>query len=241
MIDSTLERLALTFTVRDIMVPRSSLVCGKSSEECFRLLHEHHDYNLIPLVTDSRVTGYVDRQLGQRSIDLHEDVISDSMSLMDLMDVLRRRTFSFVLVGGRIGGYVHFSDLNNRLVELSFYVLLQAVEHHLIGRIKPLAEGELVDVLGGGRAGQLKKLMSRQALKDANLDIFSVVQLKDILAIAKARTIIDVSDERIDEVYRVRNSVSHAESPLVGSHAEVESVAWVKDYCLGLLEAGASL
>lgn len=66
------------------------------------------------------------------------------------------------------------------------------------------------------------------------------MQLKDILAFARARAIVDLGDEWIAEVYRVRNSVSHAESPLVNSHAQVESVAWVKDYCLGMLDAGAS-
>lgn len=79
-------------------------------------------------------------------------------------------------------------------------------------------------------------------LKDseADLDLFSVMQRKDILTLARARGMIDVGDERIAVVYRVRNSISHAKSPPMNNNAEVGSVAWVKDYCLGMLEAGAS-
>jgi hypothetical protein len=241
MTSGTLERLAATFTVRDVMVPKGRLVCGHDDDECRRLLDEHDDFNLIPLVTSDRLTAYVERELGSREIDLHEDVISDSTSLLDLIDVLRDRTFSFVLAGDRIGGYVHFSDLNNRLVELSLYVLLQAVEHHLIGRIKPLGEGELVAALGGDEAGRLRRLLDRLARNDADLDLFSVMRLKHILSLARARRIIDLGDGDIAKVYRIRNSLSHAQSPLVKTHADVATVAWAKSYCFALLDDGASL
>jgi hypothetical protein len=236
MTTKTLERLASTFTVRDVMVPRYRMVCGQDADDCRRLLAEHDDFNLIPLVDDDRLVGYVERDLGSRQIGLHEDVISDSTSLLDLIDVFRSRTFSFVLAGDKIGGYVHFSDLNNRLVELSLYVLLQAVEHQLNGGIRPVNEMDLRAALGEDRARRLEGDLRRLSKADANLDIFSVMQLKDFMGLARLKRIINATDQEIDEVYRVRNSVSHAEKPLVTKHADVGKVAWVKDFCIAMID-----
>lgn len=100
----TLERLASTFTVRDVMVPRSRLVCGSSPDECARLLAENPEYNLIPVLDGDRIAGYVDRAGGHGGLHLHRDVISDSTSLLDLIDALADQSFRFVLVGPRVEG-----------------------------------------------------------------------------------------------------------------------------------------
>lgn len=241
MTTQTLGRLASTFTVRDVMVPRSRLVCGASTQDCIHLLDANPEYNLIPLLEGDRLTGYVDRVAGEDTIRLDRDVISDSTSLLHLIDLLVGRSFCFVLVGYQVEGYVHFSDLNNRLVELSLYVLLQAVEHHLVGLLGSLPLDEVVSVLGAKRARLLEGLFKHLAETNADLDLLSVMQLKDYLRLANHRGTIGGGEEEINRIYGVRNSVSHARTPLVRAHRDVKDVAWVKNYCMDLLAEGASL
>lgn len=120
-------------------------------------------------------------------------------------------------------------------MELSLYVLLQAVEHHLVGLLGPLADGEAEAALRAKRARHLAGLLEHLAEQEADLDLLSVMQLKDYLRLTRHRGTLLVGEEEIARIYGVRNSVSHAQTPLLRRHEDVKDVAWVKNYCLGLL------
>jgi len=80
-IQETLNRLARQFTARDIMVPRSRLVCGQDEAEARRKLKHHEDFNLIPIMENDRISGFLERDGNTPiRIDLHEHVISDSVA-----------------------------------------------------------------------------------------------------------------------------------------------------------------
>jgi hypothetical protein len=48
-IEETLERLAVTFVVRDIMIPSESLVCAANPPEAAKASDGHPDFNVIPI------------------------------------------------------------------------------------------------------------------------------------------------------------------------------------------------
>jgi hypothetical protein len=112
-LEETLRRLAVTFTVRDIMVPREQLVCGKSETTAAKISLENHEFNVIPIQRRSQLAGYFERDSGKTKRITVRDLTSDGTSLLDLVEILEGREFCFVLSHSRISGYVHYSDLAN--------------------------------------------------------------------------------------------------------------------------------
>ncbi len=56
-IEQTLERLAITFVVRDIiMIPSESLVCAANKPEAAKASDGHPDFNVIPIAHFSGAT-----------------------------------------------------------------------------------------------------------------------------------------------------------------------------------------
>src|SRR2546422_8961439 len=119
----TLSDLARTFTVRQIMVPERKLVRGHDETDAVRLLEQYPDFDVIPIPKSGEITGFQERGASAPHELTREDVVSDGTSVFDLVDVIAKRRHVFVLTGQSIGGYVHFSDLNN-LVKIPFFALL---------------------------------------------------------------------------------------------------------------------
>src|SRR6059058_2794320 len=96
-VEATLERLALTFGVRDVMIPEDRLICADDEADARRQLEHYPDYNLIPFRCDGALHAYLERgSPGPKSITV-ADLISDGTSIPDLVDVLLNREFFFVL------------------------------------------------------------------------------------------------------------------------------------------------
>jgi hypothetical protein len=127
-VEETLKRLAIAFTVKDIMTPRAELVCAVGDIQARRVSDSHPDYDVIPIQQGGTLTGYFERKSRRTKSITPTDLIADGTSLLDLVEILEERQFSFVLSGRKIEGYVHFSDLNHQLVKLTFFVLLEALE-----------------------------------------------------------------------------------------------------------------
>jgi hypothetical protein len=170
-LEQTLARLAEGFTVQDIMVPRESLVCGCGEDSARTLLEEHRDLDVIPIERGGQLVAYLQRGRKKQKDIRMKDVIGDSASLFDLVEVLEGscsedRGFCFVLVRNRIAGYVHYSDLNKDIVKLPFFILLENVEHHLVEGLRPLIkEDNLEAILDADRCERAKEKMCRARLQ----------------------------------------------------------------------------
>ena len=109
-INDTLSRLARAFSVAEIMVNASSLTCAQDEGQALELLNRFPDFDVIPILTATRVSAYVERGSSVAcQIDVN-DLVSDGTSIVDAIDILKFRPRFFVLVSDRIGGYVHYSD-----------------------------------------------------------------------------------------------------------------------------------
>jgi hypothetical protein len=143
------------------------------------------------------------------------------------------------LVGNEIGGYVHFSDLNNPLVKLAFYVIFEAFERHLLTAIHPVTQQEIQKTLGLERLNRIRNDMQKAQADCANLSLENFLYLPEILRIAVAKGKLSLYDNQIQSVRMFRNRVSHAGWLLVQKHGDVKTLIEVERICLAALD-GAS-
>jgi hypothetical protein len=116
-VTDALKHLTTTFTIKDIMTPKSRLVCAADAESAPAVSAANPDFSIIPIKTDNELTAYFDRDAAQAYPIRVGDLLSDGTTLLDLVDILRGRGFSFVLTHQHIDGYVHYSDLNHQMVK----------------------------------------------------------------------------------------------------------------------------
>lgn len=235
-IEQTLQRIATQFTVRDIMVPVEKLVKAKTPVEARRLLEEYNDFNVVPVGASGKITGYIERNSPDlKSIDF-DMTVGSGCSILDIVDVFAERQFCFVLGKWGIEGYVHFSDLNHHLVNLPFYILLQAVESHIISLIQDRLDEEVLhEVFDTSDANKIIKSFNKKKLNDVNRSLLNEISLKMMLQVAVYFGLLELSDEEITELYKVRNSLSHAPERLIQRHDDAKRLMWTIRQCHKIL------
>jgi len=231
-VEETLKRLAIAFTVKDIMTPRAELACAVNDMQVGSISDNYPDYDVIPIQEGGKLTGYFERKSRRTKRITEAELIADGTSLLDLVDILEERQFSFVLSGKTIDGYVHFSDLNHQLVKLTFYVLLEALERMALNSIRSRSDPEsLKKDLNPERFKQIEQSYKR-ARRAARTHL-SYLNLSDILQLAAKTSPISVEDHRL--MKKVRDGAAHGLENLVSSYADVTTLAKVKRECLRVL------
>jgi hypothetical protein len=231
-LEETLKRLAITFTVRDIMIPVSDLVCAPDESQAVAVSAQYPDFSVIP-IPHQKLTSYFERDSRSTKRIALNDLISDGTSLLDLVQILERREFCFVL-SQHIEGYVHFSDLNNHLVKLTFYVILEALERHALKSIHSSDEREyLRRNLDPPRFKQIEDQYKRAG--DAARSLFNYLNISDILKLAVKAGTIQIDDEVIKAMKETRDGAAHPLENLVAHYSDVEKLAQVKRECLRIL------
>jgi hypothetical protein len=207
-LEETLKRLAITFTVRDIMIPEAGLVCAGDKIEAAAVSKDKPDFNVIPIRQDGKLTGYFERDSHTTSdITLH-NLISDGTSLLDLVETFEDREFSFVLSDRQIAGYVHYSDLNHHLLKLSFYVILEALERQMLSSLRRTDDREYLSKnLDPCRFGQISQQYKRDG--DAARSLFNYLNIADILRLAVKAGTIQIDDEVIKAIKTTRDEAAH--------------------------------
>jgi hypothetical protein len=232
--EETLKRLAITFAVRDIMIPKAGLVCAADEIDAATVSKDHPDFSVVPLRRNAKLTGYFLRDSQtSREINLN-DLISDGTSLLDLVEIFEDREFSFVLTHREIAGYVHFSDLNHHLVKLTFYVILEALERHALSSIPQTNDREyLSKTLDPVRFTQIDKQYKRDG--DAARSLFNYLNISDILRLAVQAGTLALDDYVIKAMKEIRDGAAHASETIVADFEAVKKVATVKRECLRVL------
>lgn len=164
---------------------------------------------------------------------------------MDLVEVLEGscsegRGFCFVLVRNRIAGYVHYSDLNNDIVKLPFFILFENVEHHLVGELRPLIhEDNLADILvDKDRLNHAKEKMSFMREHGTDLDWTTVLYFRELLNFASRFGLLPSEvGKAIDDLSNVRNKVCHATGPLVDAPRDAGKLSTAKMACMAILQS----
>lgn len=237
-LDETLKRLATAFTVRDIMIPSSRLVCADDKEQAAVVSDANPDFNVIPIRRDGKITAYFERTSRTTRGFSPSDLIADGTKLLDLIEILEHREFVFVLSSekGEGYGYVHFSDLNHHLVKLTFYVLLAALERLALESIKGKDDRDcLKSYLNPGRFNYIE-----QRYKDAGeaaRSRVSYLNIRELLGLAAFAGAIQIENDVATAMLSARDGASHASKNLVSSHSGMRELVKVKKECQRVLGA----
>jgi hypothetical protein len=233
-VTEALKRLTTTFTVKEIMTPALRLKTAGDAASAPLVSASHPDFSIIPLKKDGALCAYFERDShATKPINL-DDLISDGTTLIELIEVLRGRDFSFVLANRRITGYVHYSDLNHQLVKWTFYVMLEAVERLALDSLRFQDEVSYLETrLGPERLNQVIKMYKRAG--DKGRSLLTYLNIADILALAAADGALNVDTSSIRLMRRIRNWTTHPFDLLADTG--VEELAAVKTECLRLLGA----
>ena len=234
----TLQRLALTLTVKNLMVPTQHLTCSEREKDAPAVSAENPDFNVIPIKKRGRqITGYYERDSRLTKQIMANDLISDGASILDLLSILEKRPFCFVLARAQIAGYDHFSDLNHLFVKLALYTIIEAMESSALAMISSVLDDKNPSRLAGRLLKKIKRRFERAQKKDANRSWADFLNIEDILRIALKEDKIRLNEQEIKAITGMRNKVSHQGTPLVKDHKGAIELARVARRCVQLLDA----
>jgi hypothetical protein len=234
----TLQRLALTLTVRDLMIPTARLTCSGREKDASAVSAANPDFNVIPIKKPGRqITDYYERDSGLTKPIMANDLISDGTSILALLSIVEKRPFCFVLARAQIAGYVHFSDLNHPFVKLALYTIIEAMESSALAMISSVFDDPNLSRLGRRLTKKIKRLSEGAQKKDANRSWADFLNIEDILRIAVRENKIYLNEQEIKAITGMRNKVSHQGTPLVKDHKGAIELARIADRCVQLLHA----
>lgn len=234
-LEETLQRLAHTFTVSDIMVPIEKLTYASSEAKAGELLELIPDFDVIPIVRRGTLCAYLERGFDHSRDIRPYDIVCDATSILDLVDILEDRKFCFIMVSNRIAGYIHFSDLNNHLVKLPYFIILEAVERHLVEKIDTLITQDTLEKVLPEKFEAIKERMRRQKNNRTELGWVSLLFFDEIVRCSCYFEMVQLEQEEINTISKTRNCVYHARRVLIGRHEDVKRLAKARRICISLL------
>lgn len=238
----TIARLSKGFVAADIMTPAERLVCGKDAAEARQLLENNDQFDVIPVRQNGRITSFVERRAPDsvKPVTI-QHVVGPDTPILDLIDCLIEEPFIFVAGRRRITGYIHFSDLNDPIVKIPLFVLLEGLERWLTDRIMGLLTEHILDemIKDKERLQSLKNKMNRLKKRNADRDWVTLLYFKEILEAAVHFGKISMKQPNIDKLAAVRDDVFHAASKreLVERHADVGRLRKARDLCLSTMNS----
>ncbi len=240
-IEDMLAQLGAAFTVRDIMIPYENFILVNEEREVRKFFSEHDDYDYTGILIEGRLARYFSR--GDPDPVAHpirqEDLISDGTEILALVDLLVDREFFFVLSKNNVSGFVHFSDLNNEVAKLPFFLLLAAAESHVWSHVKEgLTEAHLQKALGQERFDEIEQ--ERRSAEEERADLGGwegLLYLPEIFKLANYRELVRTSNKQRSDLITIRNRVAHNDRLLVEKHKDVDKLRRVRNLCASLIEA----
>lgn len=234
-ISNTLNRLATIFNVEDIMIPLSEMVVAGNIEEAQEQQQLHPEFDIIPIVNNRKLEGYIHKFSNRYHHLATEDLISKGTSIFKLINILTKRDFSFVLSENIIVGYVHYSDLNNQLVKIPLYVLFEALESDIIQTIgDKIDEGVIKKVIPNKAENHIKNI-ERRRKNNVDVSLANFLYLSEYLKIASYLGHYHLTDNEIIKINKYRNRVDHADHALIGKRTDIIEINEVRLLCLELL------
>lgn len=195
---------------------------------------EAFGYDVLPVVTDGVILGYVERQsLRDGPCSRSErrltptDLISDSTPVLDLFPILLDRTRVFVLQGNRVTALVSRSDLQKAPIRMLLFALVTLLEmrlQHLVTVLYP--QGDWTRYLSPARVRLAEQLHAERRARNEEIELLDCLQFCD-----KRDLVLRVSqrighlgfpsrnalEEFLAETEQLRDLLAHGQDLVAGS------------------------
>jgi hypothetical protein len=153
-------------------------------------------------------------------------LLADSTPLAEVLHVMARRQFMFVMIGSEVRGIITQADLNKPAVRVYLFGVLSLFEMHVTFWIRAEHPSDTWESLVASRLGAAKRLRARKHKRGHDtslLDCASLGVKKEIVVKSPAvqrRLGIATGDlEQFTKVDEVRNSLAHSYEDLAREHS----------------------
>jgi hypothetical protein len=148
----------------------------------------NNDFDIYGVKRDEKIVGFVIREDITREGTINEfvkwfsseELISDSTSLIELLDILQEREFIFILEKNRVSRIVTVADLQKHPIRMLTFSLISLLEMYLIEVIKEFYPYDSwTDKLTESRLNKAKELLAERLEKNEALTWLDNLQLGD--------------------------------------------------------------
>lgn len=235
-LQDTLLRLAGSFVAHDIMTCEADLEKAEDFTEAKQKLELRPKYDVIPIRKSNRLVAFAERGKPRQKVIQIQDVVGANTPILDLVESLADRRFTFVLGRHKVIGLITISDLNDPIVKLPYFVLLEGLERRVSDMVRPLITDNSLEAVISDPARLDFLLKKKQKMEDAFRDWPSLLYFNEILQAGVHFKQLNLPPKQIEDLVRVRNKVSHATGDeMVEKQADVCRLDSVRKLCRELL------
>lgn len=242
-IQETLQRLANRFVARDIMKPATELVSADSEADARKRLEENPRFDIIPIFSGGTLLSFMERDQPRMKTIQIPHLVGAGTPIPDVVDSMSDRRFVFVVGRHEVIGLIHFSDLNDPLVKLPFFVLLEGVERRLADAVKGLVTKDVIPKLIRNlkRVDDIHQKMANLRKNEADRDWVTLMYFSEILEAAVYFRKVSLEVNQIEQLSLIRNRVDHAAGKeLIERHQDVKRLSRVRKLCIRIMLDGPS-
>ncbi|MCQ6276385.1 hypothetical protein JMM81_15830 [Bacillus sp. V3B] len=226
------ENLSVDLLAEDISI------CNSSDNSLFvKEEMSKRDFDVYGVKDNGKLTRYVLREeLGEGVIKDYyrpfhsEDLISDSTSLIELLDILRERSYIFILEKNKVSKIVTVADLHKQPIRMLAFSLISLLEMHLTALIShTYLDGSWTQLLSEERLGKAQEMLQKRLEKNQALTLLDNTQLGDKGTIVrKTPDLIQKlgfdSTSKCKEFFKnievLRNNTAHAQEEIYHDYQE---------------------
>jgi hypothetical protein len=105
------------------MIPAEQLASAETEAQARSLLDENSRYDVIPLYSGGNLLSFLERgQARPKTIQI-QHIVGAGTPIPEVVDSLCEQRYFFVVGRHEVIGFIHFSNLNDPVVKLPFFVL----------------------------------------------------------------------------------------------------------------------
>jgi hypothetical protein len=239
----TLQRLITSFVASDIMIPKDQILSAANEDKALQLLNQNPQYDVIPLHSEGHLEKFLERgNVKSKRIQI-KDAVSAETPILEIVRCFCDRQHLFVLGQCEIIGLIHFSDLNDPVVKLPYFLLLEGLERKITDSIRQSVNEHALPriITDPKRLSDIMRKMSELQNKKADRDLVSLSYFREILESARYFDKLQLETSQIEDLSCIRNRVAHsAADELIESLQDVRRLSRVHLICMDLLFESSS-
>jgi len=224
--------------VDDIMTPRSLLHCANEREvERAQKIAARYDFDAVPLLRHGAIRKYWSReQKKPLSINREHRVLYDT-PIEAVLPRLGDHMIQFVFYRSELVGLVDVSDLNKPVARLTWLRPLLECEQAIVMRTDQhgVSEEKISAALGRA-AREAKDFRDRAIREDLRLPLLGFAHFRGILKAAVNLGLIELAEEELNRLNKIRNRSAHIGQPLIENKDEVKDLIWTLKACQRILQ-----